>query len=354
MNRLLMLLLLLMMFPQLAETIYSPALPDIASHFGVTTETAGLTLSCYFIAFAAGVVFWGILADYSGRRRAMLLGLGCYSLACVVALWATGFYSVLLARICSAFAIACASVVTQTILRDRHQGAELARFFSYMGIAIALSPVVGLLAGAWLTTLAGYHGVFSGMALSAVVLLLDCCLLLPETAVRRPGKISLLSLAGKIIRDFRLWQYALLVALFNILLFSYYLHGPFIFKALGFSDTAFGFSGIALGVATLLGSLSNAGFLRRGVTPRRLISFACLLALTGCVGIFYLRTSIWLLLPMMWLVYAYAIAIPNLLSGALVHFQTQLGSASALFGLMYYLMIGAGLAGSSYCYSWLS
>lgn len=42
------LLTLLIMFPQLVETIYSPALPDIARSFQVSSERAAQTLSVYF------------------------------------------------------------------------------------------------------------------------------------------------------------------------------------------------------------------------------------------------------------------------------------------------------------------
>jgi len=49
----------LMMFPQIAETIYSPALPELALHFSVTPDIASQTLSSYFVAFAFGVVFLG-------------------------------------------------------------------------------------------------------------------------------------------------------------------------------------------------------------------------------------------------------------------------------------------------------
>ena len=38
-------LILLVMFPQFVETIYSPALPLIARKFGVSEETATLTIS---------------------------------------------------------------------------------------------------------------------------------------------------------------------------------------------------------------------------------------------------------------------------------------------------------------------
>ena len=60
----------LMMFPQMVETLYSPVLTQIASQFGVSEGQASQTLSVYFLAFAVGVVCWGRLCDLIGRRPA--------------------------------------------------------------------------------------------------------------------------------------------------------------------------------------------------------------------------------------------------------------------------------------------
>ena len=40
---------------------------------------------------------------------------------------------------------------------------------------------------------------------------------------------------------------------------------------------------------------------------------------------------------------AFGLAIPNVLSQALTRYREQLGTAGALFGLLYYLLIGLGL-----------
>jgi len=42
-------------------------------------------------------------------------------------------------------------------------------------------------------------------------------------------------------------------------------------------------------------------------------------------------------------VLAFGMAIPNVLGAALVGYQDRLGTAAAVFGLLYYLAIGAGL-----------
>lgn len=45
----------LLMFPQIVETIYSPALTDISRYFSISAAEAAQTLSVYFIGFAVGV-----------------------------------------------------------------------------------------------------------------------------------------------------------------------------------------------------------------------------------------------------------------------------------------------------------
>ncbi|KJF76424.1 hypothetical protein UA44_22130, partial [Klebsiella aerogenes] len=44
----------LLMFPQIAETIYSPALTDISAHFSVSATDAAQTLAPYNGAFDEG------------------------------------------------------------------------------------------------------------------------------------------------------------------------------------------------------------------------------------------------------------------------------------------------------------
>ena len=155
---------MLLMFPQIAETIYSPALTSISDAYSVSYAQAAQTLSIYFGAFALGVVVWGILADYWGRRPTMLLGLLLFVIAACLAITTESFTVLMLARALSAFGIAVGSVVTQTMLRDTFTGEELAKVFAYMGIGISISPVIGMLLGSQLSALGGHQWVFVSIA----------------------------------------------------------------------------------------------------------------------------------------------------------------------------------------------
>ena len=137
----------LLMFPQIAETIYSPALTDISAHFSVSATDAAQTLAVYFIGFAVGVLFWGWFSDRRGRRPALLLGLAVYTAGCMLALAAPDFSVLLAARIVAAFGAAIGSVVGQTVLRDAFDGRRLAAIFSFVGMALAISPAIGVYLG---------------------------------------------------------------------------------------------------------------------------------------------------------------------------------------------------------------
>lgn len=338
------LMVVLMMFPQIVETIYSPVLPHIATQFGVSVTAASQTLSIYFLAFALGVIVWGVVADRLGRRRTMLFGLSVYAASAAAAVLAPNFEALMVARGVSAFGIAVGSVVTQTMLRDSYDGTALSKVFSYMGMGISISPVVGMISGGFLAEWGGHSYVFIALSGLALVLLSVSILKLPETMPANTQASALFDLLQQMIRDRGIWRNALLVAAFNILLFSYYLQGPFLFEQLGYSSSQFGRSGVVLAVGTFAGSLLNKWLVQHGFTQLRLLTIASILGLFGAIGVYILQGSLWFLLSMVFVVMGFGIGIPNILSQALVNYKSQAGSAGAIFGLLYYLMIGGGLA----------
>ena len=343
-------MVLLLMLPQVAETIYSPALRSISDAYVVSYSQAAQTLSVYFGAFALGVVVWGVLADRLGRRITMLLGLMLFVIAASIAISTASFTVLMMARALSAFGIAVGSVVTQTMLRDCFTGEELSKVFAYMGIGISISPVLGMLLGSQLSALGGHKWVFLALLLMALAALLHSLFKLPETKLSKTEtkqsdtSVALKSLALTMLKDRQIWLSALLVSAYNVALFSYYQLGAFTFAQLGMSNEQFGYSGVVLGLGTLIGSYLNKALLARGNTSRQLLRLAALLLLFGGTGVWLTQHQVMFLLPMMLVVMSFGIAIPNVLSKALIDYRAQVGSAGALFGLLYYLLIGGGLA----------
>ena len=342
-RNLLPLAIALLMFPQIAQTLYSPALGDIGRVFEVSPEAAAQTLSVYFLAFAVGVVVWGRLCDRIGRRPVMLVGLAIYAVATVIALRVSSFNGLLLAQGVAAFGAAVGSVVTQTLLRDRFKGAELAQVFSLVGIALAASPAIGLFSGASLVEAFGYRGVLIALVLIAATLWLWSCYALPETRPQQTPHVCVWETLARMLRDVGIWRSALWIAAFNVALFSYYSLGPFIFQRLNLDATWFGYSGVILALGSGFGAWANRRLLQAGFAAMQLIRLAAVTGLLGGIGVWWLQDSGAFVLPMLLIVLAFGMAIPNILGLALVNYSDRLGTAGALLGLIYYLLIGAGM-----------
>jgi len=332
----------MLMFPQIAETLYSPALVSLAEGFAVSAADASLTLSLYFVAFAVGVLFWGRLCDIKGRRPTMLVGLALYALAALAALLASDFSQLLAARMVAAFAAAVGSVVTQTALRDRYNGAELARVFSLIGACLAISPALGMLGGGWLDQAFGYRGVLAGQLILASALLAWGWQAMPETQPAAPALTPLRQVLMRLLADRRVLLASALVALFNIAVFAWYSLAPFVFERLGQAQWM-GYSGVALALGSLAGARLNALLLGRAVAAATLMKGAALLLVLGALGMTAIGESPWIVAPMALVMVGFAMAIPLLLGSALVAYADCRGTAAALFGLLYYLQIGAGL-----------
>lgn len=110
-----------------------------------------------------------------------MVGLICYGTGSAMAIVTTDFSVLLLARMVAAMGATAGSVVVQTMLRDRYESTAPARVFSVMGVALALSPVFGLVSGGWLVSLYCHTGVFIALASLAILLLILATVLLPET-----------------------------------------------------------------------------------------------------------------------------------------------------------------------------
>ncbi|HCH7936615.1 MULTISPECIES: multidrug effflux MFS transporter [Providencia] len=333
----------LMMFPQIVETIYSPALTNIASAFNVDAEQASQTLSFYFFAFALGVVFWGRMCDTLGRRPTILAGLLIYGIASICALFITHFYLLLLMRMLAAFGAAVGSIGTQTAMRDSYQGHELAKVFSIMGIALAISPALGMLFGAGLVSFGGYIAVFTGLAFLAVVLFIWSTCRLPETRPENVIKVPFMATFLRMITDKEIVRNVILIAFFNINLFSYYQLAPFSFERLMLTQQQFGLTGILLALGVGLGSIINRHLLAKKHTSEQLVKLSSIISLiSGCL-VFALMNSIWFILPVIGVVIGYGIAIPNILAHALNRYSDRKGTAGAILGLFYYIGLAIGL-----------
>lgn len=347
------LLMALVGFPQISETIYTPALPNVAEGLNTSAYLVETTLAIYFLGFAIGVFLWGVISDRIGRKPTMILGICLYGLATFFCGQSQGVEMLLFGRFFQALGASVGSVITQTILRDAYEGPERSKLFSILAGSLAFSPAIGPLLGGFITQFFGWRANFFSLTLLAIWLFLWTLYSLKET---RPPHLSRHSykqfkeLALRMLSSKELVGHILLIGGTNGILFGFYQEAPFVFiEQLGISPSIYGCFGLLIAAATIFASwISYRQSHRSGSALIRMGSFCILLGgvffsfLVISHLFFFLQVGLVLALFALFLVFfGIGLIIPNSLSTALKAYQMTAGAAGSIFGGCYYCIIAA-------------
>lgn len=344
------LIIFLVGFPQISETIYTPSLSDLALHFKVSGSQIQHTLSIYFCGFAIGVFLWGILSDYTGRKPAMLTGIALYSIGSLLCLRAPGFEDLLWARFIQALGAAAGSNVSQTILRDTYNDRERVAVFSKISAVLAFSPAIGPLAGSIIASVWDVSMVFGALVLTGIVAFTWSVLRLQETRVQGATTTYNLKAIGRnIVTDKSFWIWGGLIGVINGIIFSYYGEAPFIFiDHLHFSMVAYGCIGFVVALASFCGAWCCKR-LSQSRSKQQVLYFGNFAFLTGigiylvavlCLSPFHTLMIAALLLAIFVVMFGITCMLPVCLSNALVRHKGYLGIAGTVLGLYYYTLVG--------------
>lgn len=343
------LLIVLVGFPQISETIFTPSLPQIATFYNTSMGVTQLTLSIYFLAFALGVFTWGWLSDIIGRRGAMNAGIILYGVGSILCYLSPTITFLLVARFIQAFGASTGSITTQTILREAFSDQERHHLFAQISAALAFTPALGPLIGGIVGQYYGFKGVFLTLIVMSVVLFSYSYARLPETyQPESRKKVSILNVTKRLLHSPRVLTFGLLIGVINGLLFSYYAEAPYVFiEVFGMSQSHYGFLGLVVALATILGALSSKRQLAKK-TPEHIIQSGLKVGLLGAFLLLLVVAIIPKVTVMMMVCYIFAIfvilfgtgmALPNCLSLALIDFKEEIGTAGAVFSLGYYLLV---------------
>ncbi len=345
------LITLIVGLPLISETVYTPALPDIAKALAVSDSWVEYTLTIYLAGFAVGTLFWGNLSDRFGRKPCLLLGLSIYVLGCIGCYFSESITLLMISRFIQAFGGSAGSVLGQAICRDAFRGVERGKVYSTIGSVLAFSPAIGPIVGGLVDQAFGWSSIFLLLILTGSMVFLTTAITLPETHLHRSQTTSLGKLTWALASDRRIIGYGLLVAASNGINFSYYAEGSFyLIDLLGLSPSTYGLTFLGLALAGVLGGwtsrrlhnhLSSKAILWRGLliiilgtTFFMLVTF--MLAVLNAPRLASIMVTVG---SMMIISMGSAMMIPNCLSLALEEYQHAVGTASSLFGFFYYLLI---------------
>jgi len=162
-----------------------PALPVIALELGfITLQHSQMVVSLFVLGMVFGELLFGPFCDAFGRRPALALGVGVFCLGAVIAMGADNFEQMGLARVLQGLGAAGPKIVCRAVIRDRFEGAAMARVMSLIFNVFILVPMIAPMIGQGLLLAAGWRWIFGLYLFWAGVAGLWFMIRQPETLAR--------------------------------------------------------------------------------------------------------------------------------------------------------------------------
>ncbi len=193
-----------------AETfLVSGVLPLIAADLHVAAATAGSLVTIFALAYAFGSPLIAVATAGVERKRLLIFAIGAFALANLVAASAPNFASLAAARALLALSagtfMPTAVAYATALFSAQRRGRAIAMIYGGM----TLATVVGVPAGTYLASFAGWRAPFFGVAVLAALAAVGVAAALPRLAspraagfaerlavMRRPDVLQMLTLTA--------------------------------------------------------------------------------------------------------------------------------------------------------------
>ncbi|HEX6779876.1 MAG TPA: Bcr/CflA family multidrug efflux MFS transporter [Ktedonobacterales bacterium] len=361
--RLVIILGALSMFGPLSIDMYLPSLPTLGHDLGASASQTQLTLSACLVGLALGQIIAGPISDTLGRRRPLCVGVAAYAAASLLCVIAPSVTVLILLRFIQGLAGAAGIVIARAIVRDLYSGIAVARFFSLLMVVNGLAPILAPIIGGQILRFTSWRGVFITLTIIGILLFLAAALglseSLPAERRQRGGIRSTLLAFWRLLTDRAFVGYALACGLAFAAMFSYISGSPFVLQDMyGVSPQLFSiiFGINALGIMAagqvngqLVGRISPQRLLAIGLTATASGGIALLAVIIGGIGLVGILPALFVVVS------SIGIVMPNATTLALANYPRAAGSASALLGVLQFIVGAAaaplvGVAGGNTAY----
>lgn len=146
--------------PPLSTDMYLGAMPLIATQWQISTSLVSLSLVLWFVSFSVALLVFGPLSDKFGRKPVLVGGLILFTLASIGCAASMNVTQLIVFRIIQGIGAAGPSAMAMAIARDRYQGNVRKNVLAYMGIIMALAPMIAPSIGALVLIFASWRDIF--------------------------------------------------------------------------------------------------------------------------------------------------------------------------------------------------
>ncbi|BCG60756.1 multidrug effflux MFS transporter [Paenibacillus sp. URB8-2] len=326
--------------------MYLPSFPEIAADFDARASLVQLSLTACLIGLGLGQMIMGPLSDVHGRRKPIIISLIIYLIASFVCAVSPNIIYFIAARFVQGFAASAGIVISRAIIRDVYSGPELTKFFSLLMLVNNLFPLIAPVAGSGVISFTTWVGVFVVLGTVGLVLVILATVNLKETL---PAQNRISGNFGELIRGIRtllkdreFTGYALAQGIMIGGVFAYVSGTPFIYQNIyGASPQLFAILFGSNGISLIIGS-QIVGRFTHVISERRFLRYGLLLSgassLAALIVILLNGPLLALVIPLFFFVASIGITSTASFSLAMESQSHMAGSASALLGLLPFLL----------------
>ena len=334
-----------------AIDMYLPAFPEMAAGLNTTTARVSLSLSSYFAGFAAAQLVYGPLLDRFGRKPPLYAGMILFVLASMACMFSQDVEWLITWRFVQALGGCGSAVAAMAMVRDFFPARETAKIISLLILVISASPFLAPSIGTFVAVNLGWKWVFIVLSGFVLLMLAVSAFVLPVGyEPDRNVKLRPLPIIGnyvEVLKEPQFLVYALAGAFAFSGLLVYVTSAPIVFMEV-FHVSTKQFSAIFAGLAVgFIGSNQVNILLLRKFSSDAIFRWAmvavCPVGTLLLVGTICGWFGLWATLVLLFITLtALGLCAPNGSALALVPFDHNIGSASAMLG---FLQLGiSGLA----------
>ena len=332
---LLLMLVLLVAVGQMAQTIYIPAMADMAHDLAVSKGAVQSVMAAYLLTYGISQLFYGPLADRVGRRPVILAGMSIFMLATLIAITTNSLLVLILASALQGVGTGVGGVMARTLPRDLYAGSELRHANSLLNMGILVSPLLAPLIGGVLNTLVNWRACFIFLLVLCVIVTYSMARWMPETRPLDAPRSRLITSYKTLLGNgaFSCYLLMLIGGLAGIAVFEA-CSGVLMGGVLGLNSMMVSVLFILPIPAAFFGAWFAGRQNKRFTTLMWQASLSCLLAgiLMWIPGILGVMTIWTLVVPAALFFFGAGMLFPLATSGAMEPFPFLAGTAGALIG----------------------
>lgn len=323
--------------------IYLPSMPTMVDALHTSPILIQLSITIGLIGYGSVALIYGPMSDHFGRRIIALIGLGIFVIGSALCVVASNIYLLLVGRALQGAGYASASGVAAPAVCDVYSGQDLVKAFSYVGMAMALMPIVAPLLGGYLQHYFNWHAPFIFLFIYGLGLFIFFYKWFPETnKLIKQSSIHPLEIIKNYVAIIKYPRYLGFIFC-SVFIFcgeiSYVITAPFLFQTkLGLSAVQNGWLIIVTVAGFCCGSFSSK-LLCKKLNVATLSLFGCFAAISGALimlllALFFPMSVITIISPMTFFMYGVGLVYPNAGAGCMECFPQKTGSVASLGGML--------------------